>query len=81
MPTVYDQNFIFKTMIKAYIHYRFHDIIHKPFNRIPYVLVTTRNQYAARSQYAASLEGHCQFVKIHPVTHTPLHIHGLLIDE
>ena len=69
------------TMIKAYIHYIFHEINHKPFNRIPYVHVTTRNQYAARSQYAASLEGRCQFVKIHPVTHTLLHIHMLIFSE
>ena len=69
------------TMIKAYIHYIFHEINHKPFNRIQYGHSATRNQYAARSQYCASLERPCQFVRIHPVTHTLLHIHGLLIDE
>ena len=69
------------TMIKAYIHSIFHEINHKPFNRISYGHSATINQYAARSPYAASLEGRCQFVKIHPITHNPLHIHGLLIDE
>ena len=69
------------TMIKAYIHYIFHEINYKTFNRIPYGHSTTRNQYAARSQYAASLEGRCQFAKIHPITHTLLHKHRFLIDE
>ena len=56
------------TMIKAYIHQIFHEINHKYFNRKLYVDYTIRTQYAACSQYAASLEGRCQFVKIHPVT-------------
>ena len=69
------------TMIKDYIHQIFHEINHKPFNSKPYVHYTTRTQYAARSQYAVSLERWCQFVKNHPVTHTPLHIHRFLVDE
>ena len=69
------------TMIKAYIHQIFHEINHKSFNSKPYIHYTTRTQYAAHSQYAASLERRCQFVNIHRVTHTPLHIHMFLVDE
>ena len=47
----------------------------------PYVHYTIRTQYAICSQYAASLERRCQFVNIHPVTHTPLHIHRFLVNE
>ena len=43
------------TMIKAYYHDILHEINHKPFNKIPYGHSATRNQYAASSQYAASL--------------------------
>ena len=69
------------TMIKAYIHQIFHEINHKPFNRKPYVHYTTRTQYAARSQNAASLGRCCQFVSIYLVTHNPLHIHRFLANE
>ena len=65
----------FKDYDKGLYHYIFHEINHKPFNKRPYGHSATRNQYAA------SLEKRCQFVRIHPVTHTVLHIHGLLIDE
>ena len=69
------------TMIKAYYHDIFHELNDTPINKIPNGHSATRNQYAASSQYAASLEKRCQFVRIHPVTHTLLHIHGFLIDE
>ena len=69
------------TMRKVYIDQIFHEITHKPFKNKPYVYYTIRTQYAARSQYAASLERRCQFVKMLPVTHTPLYIHRFLVDE
>ena len=69
------------TMRKAYIDQIFYEINHKPFKKKTYVHYTIRTQYAACSQYAASLERRCQFVKIHPVTHNPLHIHRFLVNE
>ena len=69
-------------MRKAYIDHIFYEINnHKPFKKKPYVHYTTRTPYAARSEYAASLGRRCQFVKIYLVTHNPLHIHRILVDE
>ena len=68
-------------MRKAYIDHIFYEINNKPFKNKPYVHYTTRTPYAARSEYATSLGRRCQFVKIYPVTHNPLHIHRFLVDE
>ena len=81
MPNAHAQNIYPRLMIKAYVHQIFHDISHKPFKNKPYVYYTIKTQYAARSHNAASLGRCCQFVKIKPVIHNPLHIHRFLADE
>ena len=68
-------------MRKAYIDHIFYEINNKPFKNKPYVYYTIKTQYAARSHNAASLGRCCQFVKIKPVIHNPLHIHRFLADE
>ena len=75
MPNAHAQN-IYSMLWEKFISIKkFHDINHKLFKNKPYVY------YTIRTQYAASLGIRCQFVKIYPVTHNPLHIHRLLVDE